>query len=160
MKFSRILFLLTIVTLSFGCSTNEVDEEINMILGDWKLTSLKLEHEYDFNNDGIYSNDLFDEGDCWQNTILTFNEDGTGIMKNNYAFSLTASGHFSCYELDPTIFDWNQEDDTVIVVFGNIRNRHTIQGNRLIAVTPMNEIAQMVIGPNETDNLTSLYIKQ
>ena len=108
----------------------------------------------------FYSNDLFDESDCWRNTTLIFNEDGTGILNNSYAFSLSASGHFTCYELDSTAFDWTQEDGIVIVDFGNLRTRYTIQRNQLTTVTPMNEIAEMIIGLNETDNLTVIYIRQ
>ena len=160
MKFFRIFLSVLIITLSLGCSTNDIDEDTKIIIGDWKLTALKLEHEYDFNNDDVYSNDLIDESDCWRNTTLIFNEDGTGILNSGYAFSLTASGYFACYELDSTVFDWTQDNDVIIVVFENFRTRYAIQGNQLTTVTPMNEIAEMVIGPNETDNLTSIYIRQ
>ncbi|TJY37008.1 DUF5004 domain-containing protein [Pontimicrobium aquaticum] len=160
MKFFRSPLSVLLIILSLSCSTNNLDEDTNTIIGNWKLISLKLEHEYDFNNDDIYSNDLFDESDCWRNTILIFNEDGTGILNSGYTFSITASGYFACYEIDSTVFDWTQEDDIIIVDFGNLRSRYAIQGKQLTTVTPMNEIAEMIIGPNETDNLTSVYIKQ
>ncbi|MDC9724061.1 MAG: DUF5004 domain-containing protein [Urechidicola sp.] len=73
-----MVYKLGIILMIFSfisCSSSE--DEIDTIYGTWELTSYTLENEYDFNNDGIASNNVLSEIDCFSDLTFTLNNDST-----------------------------------------------------------------------------------
>lgn len=65
-----------------SCSNNDDNLVfISDIEGLWTLTSLESINFYDFNNDGIATNNIMNETHCYFNQQIVFNEDKTAVLK-------------------------------------------------------------------------------
>lgn len=79
MKNANLLLLLVIISIFSACQSDDNDREaLSNIVGTWRIQALELRSEYDFNGDGITSNNLLLETNC-ANGIYTFNNDGSGF---------------------------------------------------------------------------------
>lgn len=91
----KVSTTVVLVTLFFACSKDdgngidfgENDPVRNIqkseIIGEWSLYSLIVYSTFDFDQDGIASNELIDQNDCFSK-LLRINEDGTFFLQTKY----------------------------------------------------------------------------
>ncbi len=110
------------------------------LTGTWKLTTLNLTIPYDFNGDGTENTDLMVETNCYQNELMDFADDGTGISTSNSYADITIEGEnftTECIEeTEETPFTWIQDQNNItITVDGQTLNAIFI-GNTLAFTIP------------------------
>lgn len=67
-----------------ACSSDDDSNNTTIsVEGTWKMTAFNTENAYDLNGDGIPSRNVMDETDCFQNELMLFNVDGTGLITSN-----------------------------------------------------------------------------
>lgn len=110
------------------------------IPGTWKLTAITLQEAYDLNADGTASSDLMAETNCYQNELLTFNQDMTGVATSNSYANITVSGevfNVECIEeTEEMPFAWAQLQNTVTITLDAQMVNATLDGNTLTYVIP------------------------
>lgn len=116
-----------------------LEEEIQLP-GTWKLHSLLLGESYDFNGDGEVHSDLMLETGCYQNELLTFNPDFTGlVISNSYADISGEEGNYEVECIEETeedSFIWVQTANTVAITLnGDVLNA-VLENNTLTFVIP------------------------
>ncbi|NLN33456.1 MAG: hypothetical protein GX159_07660 [Flavobacteriaceae bacterium] len=140
-------------------------EEESSIPGTWKLTDLRLEEAYDFNGDGNSSNSLMSETGCYQNELMEFAADFSGIAtSNSYAhfFIDNESFSFECIEeFEETTFSWNQTGNSVNITVDGVPLVATLSGNTLTYIIPEG----FFVGDDEggvqlLQDMTFVYTKQ
>jgi len=148
----KIAFGLLVFMISFGiysCDPWEdhsyhentpSDEEEVIIPGIWKLTELNLEEAYDFNGDGTSSTSLMAETNCYQNELMTFLPDLSGIVTSNSYAEVTIEGDIftvECIEeMEETPFTWAQTGNTVTITVDDINLTATQTGDTLTYIVP------------------------
>ena len=87
-----LLGLLFMNCSSDNSNMDNISEEFSVV-GSWELTSYTFENSYDFNKDGVASNDFISETACFDDIFINLNADGTGeiIDPNNLSFSFRPS---------------------------------------------------------------------
>lgn len=140
------------------------DDEVELT-GTWKLTELKLENAYDFNGDGTANADLLVETGCYQNELLEFNLDNTGIStSNSYANIIIDGETFSveCIEeTEETAFEWEQVQDTVTITIDGQDLPAVLAGNKLKFTVPDGFYAGSGEGDEEiTEDFMFTYTKE
>lgn len=126
MKKSIILGL-ALISGSFllnSCDTWEDDtyhEEtgLTQLTGTWKLTSLTIAEAYDINGDGNATTDFMAETNCYQNELMAFSPNQTGIITSNSYANLTLTDTVitsECIEeVDITPITWVQNTNTITI---------------------------------------------
>lgn len=140
-------------------------EEVT-IPGEWKLTELNLEEPFDFNQDGTANINLMTETNCYQNEIMTFLPNNTGIgTSNSYAMITVDSENFTveCIEeTEETPFTWSQNATNFTIVMDSQTHTATLDGNKLTFTIPEG----FMTGPNGEggfeilQDLTFIFTKQ
>ncbi len=173
----KIAFGLLVFMLSFGiysCDPWEDDsyhegttpDEDAQMPGTWKLTAITLQEAYDLNEDGTASSDLMAETNCYQNELMTFNEDMSGVGTSNSYANITIEGEtftIECIEeIEETPFAWAQIQNTVtLTVEGQVVNA-TLAGNTLTYIIPEGFV--VIDGENGdvtiSQDMTFVYTKQ
>lgn len=122
--FSLVLF----VVLFTSCSSD--DDNGVAIEGTWKMTAFKSQNAYDLNGDGVISNDIMGQTNCYQNETLVFNSNGTGASFSTSFAEIElvlVSGTTDQYEYSvecvienfTSAFTWTQDGDNIsITEFG------------------------------------------
>ncbi len=147
----KIAFGLLVFAVSFGiysCDPWEddsyhegttPDEEVE-IPGNWKLTSITLQEAFDFNGDGTASTDLMAETNCYQNELMAFNADFTGISTSNSYANVIVNGDTyitECIpEMEETTFVWAQTQNTVVLTIDTQNINATLNGDVLAFTIP------------------------
>lgn len=140
-------------------------EEITLE-GTWKLTALNLEEAYDFNGDGTSSTSLMSETNCYQNELMEFMTDYTGIATSNSYANVSIDGEtFSveCIEeVEETTFVWNQTGNSVTLNVGGANIVATKTDNKLTYVIPEGFYASDMGegGVEILQDITFVYTKQ
>lgn len=120
-------------------STPPEEEEV-ILPGIWKLTELNLEEPFDFNGDGTSSTSLMTESNCYQNELMAFLPDFSGIATSNSYANITIEGEtftVECIEeVEETSFNWAQTGNTVTVTIDGVNFTATQTGNTLTYVIP------------------------
>jgi len=86
----KLLLFSIVSTLLLSCSSN--DDEISLgslVPGTWKMTNVIIEKGIEI--DGMKVVDLLQQFNCYQNEIITFNEDGTALVSTNSFLKVEAS---------------------------------------------------------------------
>ena len=119
MKKIAILCCITLAFLSCSSdddSTNGGDDNGNLELGIYRLTSFETVSSFDFDGDGDSSNDLLIETGCLQNERLVFTD-------GNLVASISSSSLDIFVEIDTDsgeltqIVDCVEEEDSVVLAF-------------------------------------------
>ena len=114
-------------------------EEVE-VPGNWKLMSITLEEAIDLNGDGTASNDLMVETNCYQNELLAFNEDFTGVATSNSYADITIANEtytIDCVqEVEETPFTWAQTQNTVTFTMDTGSFNATLVENTLSFLIP------------------------
>jgi len=166
--FSLVLF----AVLFASCSSD--DDNSVAIEGTWKMTAFKSQNAYDLNGDGIISNDIMGETNCYQNETLVFNSNGTGAnLSTSYAeISLElVPGTTDEYQYSvacinenfTTAFTWSQDGDVVTVTESGVTASAVQDGTKLTLVIPNGfpiEVEQDGVIVELNENLTIEYTKQ
>ncbi|WP_179008349.1 lipocalin family protein [Winogradskyella forsetii] len=80
------LFILTSLSVTTSCSSDDDDNTSSNIEGTWKLTAWNVSGtSYDLNNDGTVSTNLLEEMNCYNNETIVFNNNVATIMSTSYA---------------------------------------------------------------------------
>ena len=89
----KLLLFYVMSTLLIGCSSDDDDYAPleSFIPGTWKMTNIILENGYEFDQDEMKIIDLVEQTNCYQNEIITFNQDGTATVNSNSFLNVTAS---------------------------------------------------------------------
>lgn len=139
---------------------------IIQLAGTWKLTAMIIAEPYDINGDGNATTDFLTETACYQNEIMAFSPNQTGVnTSNSYALlSLTEDEITSeCFEeVETTPFTWVQNTNTVTVTMDGDSFNATLAENTL-TFTIVNGFMVMEEDENgETieKDLTFVYTKQ
>ena len=131
MKSTHLLLLLAI-TFSFNaCQSDDDNNEAQTTAkGTWRMQSLELGSEYDFNGDGTASNDIISETNCLQNETYSFGIDGNGVFNSTESLDieLTVDSNtngvtysIDCIAEDPfsEAFTWQQQGNSMtLMMFG------------------------------------------
>lgn len=141
-------FLIAGIFLFTSCEAWEDDsyhevttpgEEVE-IQGNWKLISITMSEEFDFNGDGTLSNDLMTETDCYQNELMSFNADLTGISTSNSYADVIVNGTTYITECIPeteeTPFTWAQNQNNISLTIDTQIIPAILAGNTLTFVIP------------------------
>ncbi|MEX0996740.1 MAG: hypothetical protein WDZ45_06810 [Flavobacteriaceae bacterium] len=169
----KVFSLVLLAVLFASCSSDDDDNGV-AIEGTWKMTAFKSQNAYDLNGDGVISNDIMGETNCYQNETLIFNSNGTGAnMSTSYAvISLEiVAGTADEYEYSvdcvnensTTAFTWSQNGDTVTVTESGVTASAAQDGNKLTLVVPNGFEIPVEQGGGTatvTENLTIEYTKQ
>lgn len=162
-----------IALVFIGCSSDDDDGGVS-VEGTWKLTAFRSQNAYDLTGNGVISNDVMGQTNCYQNERLTFNANGTGAdISTSYLIidlELTAGSiseyeySFECIsENNTSAFTWTQSGANVTVTtdgfsFTGVQNgtkiTFTIPNGFEIPVEQGDEIVWI------TENLTMEYTKQ
>ncbi len=143
----EIFVFFTIISLS-SCEPWEDDsyedesnptEEVE-IPGTWKLTLIQLENAYDFNGDGTASSNLMSETNCYQNELINFNMDFTGVAtSNSYALITIENETFTVeciQEVEDMALVWAKTGNTVTLTSDGQTFNATLEGNTLTYIVP------------------------
>ncbi len=168
----KVFSLVLLAVLFASCSSD--DDNGVAVEGTWKMTAFKSQNAYDLNGDGVISNDVMGETNCYQNETLIFNSNGTGAnMSTSYAeISLElVAGTADQYEYSvecinensTTAFTWSQNGDTVTVTESGLTASAAQDGNKLTLVVPNGfeiEVEDENGIATVNENLTIEYTKQ
>ncbi|SMC33931.1 hypothetical protein [Moheibacter sediminis] len=118
------------------------------IPGVWKLTELNLEEPFDFNQDGTANTSLMAETNCYQNELMSFLPNNTGISTSNSYAQITIDGEnytVECVEeTEETNFTWSQTQNDITVVIDGQTVTAVLSGNKLTYTIPEG----FMTGPN------------
>ena len=176
-KTMKIIFksiLVLFVCSIFSCSSDDSNSDNNgnnaTLEGHWKLTALRVESAFDFNNDGITSRNLFEETPCYDDDFLNFRADGTVNVVTALTLisveitSPTEYEHvYQCLDGLDQETTWTREGNTITVENGSTDFVGTISGNTLtVFIEDLFEI-EMFDGMNYSypeEDVTLVYTKQ
>ena len=141
-------FILLISIPIFSCSSSD-NETNSELVGKWKVTSLKIESAFDFNNDGTASTDLLNEVPCYDNDFLLFSEDGAVNVVNAFA-------QISAEVTSPTVFKHVYKCLTGV----NRNTTWTRDGNTITIENGSNDLSGIISGNKITVNLQDFFALQ
>ncbi|MEX2349317.1 MAG: hypothetical protein WD554_00405 [Flavobacteriaceae bacterium] len=167
--FSLVLFAVLFASCSSDDDNNRVAVE-----GTWKMTAFKSENAYDLNGNGVISNDIMEETNCYQNETVVFNANGTGAEFSTSYPEITlelVAGTTDEYEYSvecieeatTTAFDWSQNGDTVTITQQGVTFSGAQDGNKLTFAIPSGFTIEVEEGDEVVtiqENLTMEYTKQ
>jgi hypothetical protein len=168
--FSLVLFAVVFAS----CSSDDDNNNTVAIEGTWKMTAFKSQNAYDLNGDGVISNDIMAQTNCYQNETLVFNTDGTGANFSTSFADITlevVAGTADEYEYSvecvaentTTAFVWTQNGESVTFTNSGVTFSGAQDGNKLtFAISNGFEIEVEQGGgvATTTENLTLEYTKQ
>tara|TARA_R110000850_G_scaffold277058_1_gene421944 strand:+ start:189182 stop:189739 length:558 start_codon:yes stop_codon:yes gene_type:complete len=136
--FSLVLF----AVLFASCSSDDDNNNTVAIEGTWKMTAFKSQNAYDLNGDGVISNDIMAQTNCYENETLVFNSNGTGANLSTSYADITlevVAGTTDEYEYSvacvtestTTAFVWTQNGDTVTLTDSGVTFTGAQDGNKL-----------------------------
>ncbi len=142
------------------------------IVGTWKMTAWNVPEGQDINQDGITSNNLLDEMDCYNNETILFNSNNTAVSTstsyadielnlvvgttNEFDYSITCVP-----EIETTDLTWTQTGNIVTTTALGASTNLTLNGNELSFLIP--EGFTVVSDDSSTtviQDLTIVYTKQ
>ena len=123
---------------SYEEGTNPTEEVT--IPGTWKLTAITLEDSFDFNGDGTATTDLMAETNCYQNELMAFNQDLSGVSTSNSYAHIIVNGTLyitECIdEVEETPFAWAQNQNTISLTIDSQIVNATLAGDILTFTLP------------------------
>lgn len=169
----KLVTLILVAAFFVSCSSDDDDNQV-AIEGTWKMTAFKTQNAYDLNGDGIISNDIMGQTNCYQNETLVFNANGTGADFSTSYPDITlelVAGTTDEYEYSvecieestTTAFTWTQNGDSVIVTQGDSTLTGTQVGNEITFSLPNGYQIPVEQGDGTaiiTEDLTIVYEKQ
>jgi hypothetical protein len=169
--FFKLILVLLVSSFSACSSDDDSSGDSNATLeGVWRLSSLKVESSFDFNNDGTASRNLFIETPCYDDDFINFRADGSVNIVTALTYisveitSPTEYGHvYQCLDgLDQETI-WSRDGNTITVENGSTDFVGVISGNKLtVVVEDLFEI-EMYDGTNYSypeEDVTLVYTKQ
>lgn len=169
----KLVTLILVAAFFVSCSSDDDDNQI-AIEGTWKMTAFKTQNAYDLNGDGIISNDIMGQTNCFQNETLIFNSNNTGANMSTSYLEITlelVAGSTTEYEYNvecisensTTAFTWTQEGNTVVVTEAGIVLTGEQNGSEITFFIPNGYPIPVEQGGSTatiTEDLTIVYQKQ
>ncbi len=169
----KLVTLILVAAIFVSCSSDDDDGGV-AIEGTWKMTAFKTQNAYDLNGDGIISNDVMGQTNCFQNETLIFNANNTGADMSTSRLEIElelVAGTTDEYEYSiecvsentTTAFTWSQNGDTVIVTQADGTLTGTQVGNEITFSLPNGYPIPVEQGGGTatiTEDLTIIYQKQ
>lgn len=169
----KLVTLILVAAIFVSCSSDDDDGGV-AIEGTWKMTAFTTQNAYDLNGDGIISNDVMGQTNCFQNETLVFNANGTGADMSTSRLDIElelVAGTTDEYEYTiecisentTTAFTWTQNGDTVIVTQADATLTGTQVGNEITFSLPNGYPIPVEQGDGTaiiTEDLTIVYEKQ
>ncbi|WP_298902572.1 hypothetical protein [uncultured Psychroserpens sp.] len=136
--------LILIVTMTFvlnACQSDDNNSEpMHTAEGIWRMQSLELGSVYDFNGDGIASNNLISETNCLQNEVYTFNNNGNGMYNSSETLDIELTVDSNSNETEYIIdclnddsfsepLTWSQQGNLVTLIIDGEQLTGTINGD-------------------------------
>ena len=149
----KIIITIILVSTLFTCSKDESNSDIGQnesiidvkrseLIGEWSLYSLIVYSTFDFDNDGIASNELIDQNDCFIK-LLHLNEDGSFFLHTKYYLDIYNNEihDYACINSIET-GDWILYKNDLILSSPRFefRIRVRVQGNFLIMEDTVPEV--------------------
>ncbi|WCO00335.1 hypothetical protein [Psychroserpens ponticola] len=143
----KVIFKLFLALFLFNMSSCSSDDskddgkvgDVVTIEGVWKLTALAVESSFDFNNDGVYSRNLFEETPCYLDDFINFRADGSVNIVSaltNISVDVTSSTDYEhvyeCLDGLDQESSWIKEGNLVTVENGSTDLEGYIFENTLI----------------------------
>jgi hypothetical protein len=131
------LFSVLMVTSLASCSDDDGDsstQEGAEFAGTWVLTEVNLSAAIDTNDDGTTSNNLLNETDCLQDTLIldeTFEWDSTEVVAN---FITQITGNLynvNCSDIRNQNGNWGVSGTNLFLI-GSVNRTFLINGDQLI----------------------------
>lgn len=102
-----------IAALIISCSAEDADMELNslnasgtvvqaeavtanQLVGYWKMYSMTSNPDVDFDQNGVFTNDLLEENDCFDEMFFDFKDTGAVATRQSRLYFSAATGKFSC----------------------------------------------------------------
>jgi len=161
---TKLIAIALIAFVFISCSSDDDETEQVSIVETWKLISLTSQNNYDFNEDGIDSNDLILELNCHPNQTLVFKSNGTGTQETqNYplAFYDTVALEYTTQCLLSSDFGIDDFREITWSQNGNNRSFAVIGGENLTGtVTNSQLIITIPNGFAITDEVGEIYSQE
>lgn len=169
---NKLILAFTIIISSLSLNSCEAWEDESyhpggehgedvIVPGNWKLTELNLEEPFDFNQDGTVNTNLMTETNCYQNELMSFLPNNTGISTSNSYANITVDGEnftVECVEeTEETPFTWSQTQNAFSIVVDGQTLPATLVGNKITFTIPE---GFMTGGMEVLQDITFIYTKQ
>jgi len=121
-----------------SCSKNENNAVfVSDIEGLWTLISLESINFYDFNNDGIATNNILNETNCYFNQQILFNPDKTAVLRTSSYSEIFIASNFD--STDDYIYQTNciVENEKIDLKWAADRSSITLTGNGKTETLPV-----------------------
>lgn len=169
----KLLTLILVAAIFVSCSSDDDDGGV-AIEGTWKMTAFKTQNAYDLNGDGIISNDIMGQTNCYQNETLVFNANATGADVSTSRLDIElelVAGTTDEYEYtvecisenNTTAFNWTQNGTAVLVNQGVVTLSGIQNENEITFSLPNGYPIPVEQGGGTTiitEDLTIVYQKQ
>lgn len=137
-------FLFLIVILFFGCTEGDetfIDE--TLLYGTYSLSNVFVAQAQDYNQDGIYSQNLINEVNCFSQSLLVLNENNTFILDSK-GVDLSSTNQIVCFVEPQITGTWFTQQGKLYFsfqYFGNtITEEYLIETNNLKFLSSNTEI--------------------
>lgn len=107
------------LALALGTSCNNDDDNENNndnMAGTYRLSSWNMPVAVDFDNNGTSSTNMMNESNCYNNSVMTVNNDGTYTMTYN---SVGINGNTSSCQSQTTTGTWTRNGNTFTTSSGS-----------------------------------------
>lgn len=97
-NFKLLLLAATVCGITAACSDDDNNSTSNQnadLVGTYKLSSWNAPMAVDFDGDGTANTNMMNESDCYTDSMLRVNRDGTYTLTTNYV-DITSTGTVSC----------------------------------------------------------------
>jgi len=149
----NITFLALAAFMTLSCSDDDKTSAMPSIQGTYKLTSFRTNQVFDFNNDGMATEDFLTESGCYANSTVVLGTDNSSVINlgnsgidyvippdtNQFTYVVT------CAELDAFAGEYSQSGNDVIITMNDEPYVFAKSGNTLsvimhnIIYTPVNQ---------------------
>lgn len=137
----KLVTLILVAAIFVSCSSDDDNGSV-AIEGTWKMTAFKSQNAYDLNGDGIISNDIMGQTNCFQNETMIFNANHTGADMSTSRLEIDlelVAGSTNEYEYtvncvnenNTSAFTWTKNGDIVTVSQGGTTFSGTQDGDKI-----------------------------
>ena len=129
------------------------DYNLNDLVGLWNMYSMSsMETTVDFDQDGVFTNDLLEETDCFDDMYFDFKETGVVDTKQSRLYFSAATGMFSCQTTGDYDATYTVNGNQLTVTFNVGGQQYTETKTISIYTENGNEFLKVTLTNQETDS--------